>query len=126
MFTVAELIEAQLEIAGRAGYPLTGDRRAGYTARRFANDLNTIWPGVVRVTNGRPHQLYHALRGAMRVPPYWERPVRELLKLARIGGMYPPTPSRRRLRGRVWIAQDVARGTKARHQVADRAKTEVR
>ena len=92
MFTVAELIEAQLEIAWRAGYPFTGDRRAGYTARRFANDLNTIWPGVVRVTNGRPHQLYHALRGAMRVPPYWERPVRELLRLARIGFTHPPTP----------------------------------
>ncbi len=92
MFTAAELLEAQHEIALRAGYPLTGDRRAGYTARRFANDLNTIYPGVVRLTNGRPHQLYHARRGAMRVPPHWERPVRELLSLARIGFKYPPTP----------------------------------
>ena len=92
MISAVELFEAQLEIALRAGYPLTGDRRAGYTALRFANDLNTIYPDVVRVTNGRPHQLYHALRGAMRVPPYWELPVRELLRLARIGFTYPPTP----------------------------------
>ena len=92
MLTAEQLIRAQEEIAWRVGYPLTGDRKAGYTAMRFAADMNTIHPGIVRVTNGRPHQLYHARRGAMRVPPYWEQVVNELLRLARIGFTYPPTP----------------------------------
>ncbi len=66
-----------------------GDRRAGYTAARFAADLNTIHPGIVRVTNGRPHQLYHARRGAMQVPRSWAPVVHELRRLARIGFTMP-------------------------------------
>ena len=95
MFTAIDLIEAQFEIAWRTGYPLWGDRKKGYTALLFANDLNTLYPGTVRVTNGRPHQLYHVRRGATRVPRYWETPVYELLRLARIAFTYPPTPPSR-------------------------------
>lgn len=97
LLTAGQLIRAQEEIGWRLGYIMGSDRRAGYTAARFAADLNTIHPGIVRVTNGRPHQLYHARRGAMQVPRYWAPVVHELLRLARIGFTYPPTPTPRPL-----------------------------
>ena len=93
----AELIQAQEEIALHMGYSLTNPRRR-YTAAQFAADLNTLHPNIVRVCNGRPHQLYHARRGATRVPPYWEPVVKELKRLARTGFCYPPTPGPLRTR----------------------------
>ena len=99
MFTATDLIEAQNEIGVMMGYPWTGDRKRRYTAILFSHDLNALFPVVVKITNGKPHQMYHARRGAMCVPPVWEHPVKELLKLARSGFSHPPTPRRRSNRG---------------------------
>ena len=99
MFTAIDLIEAQFEIAWRTGYPRSGDRKKGYTALLFSNDLNTLHYGIVKITNGKPNQMYHARRGAMCVPPIWEPVVRELVRLARMGFTYPPTPWTRPRRG---------------------------
>jgi len=92
MLTARELVRAQEQIGLYMRYPWTGDRKHRYTAIQFARDLNLLAPGIVTITNGKPNQMYHARRGAMRVPPYWEGPVKELLALAISGCTYPPTP----------------------------------
>ncbi len=102
LLTAEHLIRVQEAIGWRLGYLMGGDRRAGYTAARFAADLNTLHPGIVRVSDGRPHQLYHARCGAMQVPQYWAPVVHELWRLARIGFTYPPTPGPLWPRSRRW------------------------
>lgn len=92
MLTARGLIRVQEQIGLYMRYPWTGDRKQRYTAILFAHDLNLIAPGIVKITNGIPHQLYHARRGTIPVPLYWEGPVQELLALAISGCTYPPTP----------------------------------
>jgi hypothetical protein len=86
------LLTAQIEIGSRMGYPLEGRYDRRYTAIKFALDLNMLHSGIVRTHNGLPHQLYNARRRAIRVPPWWDPTIAELLRLARIGFIYPPTP----------------------------------
>ena len=99
MFTARDLIRAQEQIGLYMRYPWTGDRKRRYTTILFAHDINALYPGFVKFTNGKPNQMYHARRGAMRVPPYWEGPVKELVRLAKSGFSHPPTPRTRSNRG---------------------------
>ena len=95
MFTAKDLIRAQEEIEWRLGYAWAGDRKHRYTAILFSHDLNSLCPDIVRFTNGKPNQMYHARRGAIQVPPVWVHAVKELVRLARMGCTLPPTPRTR-------------------------------
>ena len=72
---------------------IMGWKAQSYTARRFADDLNELHPGLVSIAaDGHPYRLKRVIAGRSQPPPYWDKVVDELQQLAIVRCTHPPTP----------------------------------
>ena len=88
MFTIDRLVRAHVHLAIMMGYRRATRGAEVYTYALLMKDLNTVYPGTV----GNVQQMTNVMTGRMRVPPFWGKPVNELLERAVIGRIDPPTP----------------------------------
>ncbi len=72
---------------------IMGWKAQSYTARRFAEDLNQLHPGLVSIAaDGHPYRLKRVIAGRSQPPPYRDKVVDELQQLAILACTHPPTP----------------------------------
>ena len=72
---------------------IMGWKAQSYTARRFAEDLNQLHPGLVSIAaDGHPYRLKRVIAGRSQPPPYWDKVVYELQRLAIVRCTHPPIP----------------------------------